>query len=151
MAIPRPVTKTKIATVSWGIPMTDEVNRLTTEGGSNITRIAALETKTTPTAWTTMTLQNGFVGSSSGGRIPGARWRAVNGFVTVSVQVANGSANTPICTMPVGYRSPGTLDFIGRDTSGAAMFNINADGTIVWYGLAGNNTLIGLNASFYNT
>lgn len=32
MAIPVPVTRTKVATVPWGIPITNEVNRLTAAG-----------------------------------------------------------------------------------------------------------------------
>jgi len=45
MAIPIPVTYTKIATTTWGIPITNEVNRLTTQSDSNTTRLTTAELK----------------------------------------------------------------------------------------------------------
>ena len=43
MPIPIPISRTKIATVPWGIPLTNEVNRLTAA--------------TTPTPWANLTFR----------------------------------------------------------------------------------------------
>lgn len=46
MPIPRPVTKTKISTVAWGIPITDAVNKaVDVDIPALLARVTALETK----------------------------------------------------------------------------------------------------------
>ena len=93
MAIARPVTKTIIATQGWGVPITDEVNRL-----SGII--------TPPTAWQNLSIATGF-GALSGFQVPGVR---LNGtviefrgcFVTTSSLSAN--VEIYLATIPTGFR-----------------------------------------------
>lgn len=104
MAIPVPVTKTKISTVQWGIPITNEVNRLTTQSDTNKTDITALKTATTDSGWQTLTLKNGF---TSDGWTPGLRIRKIGNVVycTGGIGLASGgTSNYSIATVPTGYR-----------------------------------------------
>ena len=84
MAIPIPVTQTKIATVPWGIPITNEVNRLTTV--------------TTPSVWVTPTLQNGWT-------IFGAvQYRKLGDMVQARGR-ANGTVSfVTMFNLPAGFR-----------------------------------------------
>lgn len=43
MAITRPVSKSTVATATWGFPMTDEVNRLTTQSNADHAAIPPLQ------------------------------------------------------------------------------------------------------------
>jgi hypothetical protein len=97
MAIVRPITKTKIQTLEWGIPITDEVNRLTTLTGSNV-----------PTAWVTATLQNGFT------HFAGAplQYRKRGDMVDIRGRVDGSADWLAIFTLPVGYRPPKDQQFI---------------------------------------
>jgi hypothetical protein len=81
--IPIPVTKTKIATVPWGIPITNEVNRLTplVDGladlvGRTFANYAALIAWAAPNGATAVTLDNHRVWE----RISGA-WKLISGPV----------------------------------------------------------------------
>jgi len=89
MAIVRPVTKTLISVPNWGVPITDEVNRLTTLTGSNV-----------PTAWTNLPLVNGWSISS-----PSA-YRKVGDMVQIRGAIQSGTiaGNTILATLPVGFR-----------------------------------------------
>jgi hypothetical protein len=47
-----------------------------------------------------------------------------------------------IFVLPVGYRPPGVLDFIGRDGGPTpVIYNVTAAGEVRWYGVAGNSTI----------
>jgi len=93
-----------------------------------------------------LTLTNGFVNSGSP-RAP-TSYRKVGDIVELRLAVRNGTNNLVIATLPVGFRPPYLLDFMGRDGGGAGVFNIQADGAIVWYGSLANNTIVYLNCSF---
>jgi hypothetical protein len=103
MAIPIPITRTKIATQPWGIPITNEVNRLTTQSDSNKLRLDALEPKVATTAWINCTLVNGWT-HQAGGPL---QYRKVGDEVSIRGRVDGaGAAWLPITTLPVGYRAP---------------------------------------------
>lgn len=135
MPIPIPVSRTKIATVPWGIPITNQVN-------TNTTDIATL--KGYPGAWQTMTLQNGW--AQFGGRPP-CRCRFIApDIVLFQFGIANGSDGTVFTTLPVGYRPAYSYDFLVR-MGGTGVFwgliNVNgSSGTCNVY--KGSNTEFGL-------
>ena len=93
MAITRPVTKTKISTVGWGIPITDEVNRL-----------SALPVAPTPTAWTAFTFLNGWTGATGG--YPIAGYRRIGDMVYMRGRISGGTMGQPMFNLPAGFRPP---------------------------------------------
>lgn len=135
MAIPVPVSYTKIATATWGIPITNEVNRLTTQSDGNVTRIAALESKTTPTAWTALSYVNGWVNAYP--TTPG-KYRKIGDLVYVQGMISSGAINAAIATLPVGYRSPTELNIWQGTWDGgkwtAAMLYVGTNGELVYKG-----------------
>lgn len=102
MPIPRPTTKTIISTTGWGIPVTDEVNRLTPLVDSNVTRIGALETTTAKTAWTAPVLGNGWVNLGSG--YSPVVYCKEGQWVHIEGVMKNGTIPSVAFTLPVGYR-----------------------------------------------
>lgn len=137
MPIPRPVTKTKIATVSWGIPMTDAVNKAV---DTDIPALQAWKTANTPTAWVNLTLTNGWV--ALGAPHPPARYSKTGDLVYVMFGVKNGSNGVALATLPSGFRPVYSVTFMGR-AGGApptVILQINSDGTIVPYYPAGATT-----------
>src|SRR5580765_296207 len=115
MPIPIPVPKTKIATVPWGIPITNEVNRLTTV--------------TTPTAWTNVTaFLNGWV-AYAGLRAP--RYRKIGDIVYVEGLVRNGTVGAAAFIMPTGFRSNDSYTIACVSNSLFGYISVNPDGSIV--------------------
>lgn len=96
MAIPLPVTRSKISTTTWGIPITEEVNRLT------------LATAVTP--WTALTLTNGWT-YFGGGKIS-PQYRKVGDMVQVRFAIQSGPVGSSAFTLPVGFRPPGIIAFV---------------------------------------
>ena len=132
--IPLPVTRTKIATASWGIPITNEVNTLRTE-------VDALKTATVVTPWVNMTLSNGWV--SMGGGHPPMRYRKTGvDLVTVQFGIKNGTAGAVISTLPSDCRPFYTATVLVRagGSPPQAICQVNTDGTIVAYYPAGATT-----------
>jgi len=91
MAIVRPTTKTLISTTNWGIPITDEVNRLTTLTGGNV-----------PTAWTPLTLLNGWL--NYGGSYDIAQYRKIGDIVQIRGVINSGTIGSPAFNLPSGFR-----------------------------------------------
>lgn len=123
MAIIRPVTKTIISSLGWGIPITDEVNRLTTV-------VASLQ----PTPWAGLTLQNGW--TNYGGGYDVASYRKVGDMVQVKGTVRNGTVGQVWATLPVGYRPPLALALViaGNGINyNVPITNILTDGTMTFY------------------
>jgi len=90
MAIVRPVTKTLISVPNWGVPITDEVNRLTDLTTSNV-----------PTAWTTVTLINGWVHDTNNA----VQYRKVGDMLQLRGRCKNGTWGfADLFTLPVGFR-----------------------------------------------
>src|SRR4030095_6186763 len=92
MSITIPVSKTRIATVAWGIPITNEVNRLTTV--------------TTPTAWTNVTFQNGW-SNFSGYQ---CQYRKIGDRVFLRGRMCNGALGQTAFTLPAGFVPTQTID-----------------------------------------
>jgi len=100
MAITVPTIGSEIDVVTFGKPVVDEVNRLTTLTGSNV-----------PTAWTNAALQNGWV--NLGGIQPNAMYRKVGDIVYCRGRIASGTMGLVMFNLPVGFRPPGiTLSFL---------------------------------------
>ena len=116
MAINRPTTKTIISTSNWGIPVTDEINRLTTQSNADHTDVTNLKTNTTPTAWANITVfTNGWV------NVPGwqaTQYRKIGDIVYLRGYIQNGTANVPAFTMPVGFRPLNNIAFASAYYSG---------------------------------
>lgn len=100
MAITRPVTKTIISTTDWGIPITDEVNRLTTVAAGI----------TAPT-WVTPTLLTGFGNVS--GNCP-FQYAVVGNMVFMRGMVQNntGAIMQAYVNIANALPKPATYDFI---------------------------------------
>lgn len=132
MPISRPTTKTIISTQGWGIPITDEVNRLTTQSDSNTSRVTALEAATAKTTWTNATLLNGWV--NMGAPMNVTQYRKIGDIVYLRGYVYGGSAGTNLFTLPVGFRPPATLAIPCSGWTGTARATIEhqvkADGSV---------------------
>jgi hypothetical protein len=127
MAINRPVTKTIISTPDWGIPITDEVNRLT-----------AWQLAQVPTVWYTLVLSNGW--SHAAGQT--ASYRKIGDMVQLRGRIQGGTMGVTVATLPSGFRPPITQEFgtasivSGGWTVGG--FSVGTDGTL--FALAGSNS-----------
>ena len=141
MAINPPVSKTIINSATWGIPITNEVNRLTTAQQAGV-----------PTAWTNLTLQNGWV--NVGGAQPLAMYRKVADMVYLRGRIASGTLNTAMFTMPVGFRPLALHTFqvpsIVGGTWGFGVVEFAQDGSAAAYAPATNGAIV-LNQCFYST
>jgi len=115
MPIPIPVTKTKIATVPWGIPITNEVNRLTTA--------------TTPSAWIAPTFLNGWVNFGSGQQV--AQYRKVGDLVYLRGVVKSGTLGASAFNLPAGYRPPLDLAFAVSSAGAFGNIAVNATGDVI--------------------
>jgi hypothetical protein len=118
MAINRPTTKTIISTNGWGIPITDEVNRLTTWQLAQV-----------PSAWTNLPLLNGWV--NIGGSRPTTAVRKFGELVVLRVALMSGNIGGGISpfTIPAGYRPGYYLDAWARCGPTYAFLNIDTAGT----------------------
>lgn len=118
MAIPIPVTRSKIATATWGIPITEEVNRLT------------LATAVTP--WTGVTFQNGWVQSSGD---QACQYRKVGDVVQLRGRMTSGTMNVAAFTLPAGFRPPAAFLLPVTAVNGGvwttAVAYVQPDGTFV--------------------
>ncbi|MET0785604.1 MAG: hypothetical protein ABWY25_02735, partial [Paenisporosarcina sp.] len=103
----------------WGIPITNEVNRLT-----------GLVDARVPTAWTNLTMQNGWFNPGSYNI---AQYRKVGDIVYLR-GVINGTLNSlPAFTLPAGFRPPANLLINTGSWSPwtTSRISLNADGTAV--------------------
>lgn len=126
MAINRPITKTIISTTAWGIPITDEVNR-----------IASLTDSRTPTVWTNLTLGNGWTSTGSNG-VPG--YRKIGDMVYLRGMISGGANSTTCATLPTGFRPPSLTDLIcyqWPSAPGACLASIAASGAITIVSITG--------------
>jgi hypothetical protein len=103
MPIPQPITQSIISTTAWGIPITDEVNRLTTEAADLRTQIEALQ-RTLWGPWETFppmsagwTLTNANIARTIDGK-----WVTMRGQITRSGADLSGAIT--FGTLPAGYR-----------------------------------------------
>jgi len=142
MAINRPITKTIISTTAWGIPITDEVNR-----------IASLTDGRTPTVLTTATLKNGWT-QMSGNPI---QYRKSGDLVQIRGRAnhANGVAWQAIFTLPAGFTWPNTdsgsfaVTGVNAGAWGTSVIQIASDGNVV--PAVNGNTAFSFTLSFSTT
>lgn len=137
MAISRPTTKSKISTTDWGIPVTDEVNRLTTV--------------TTPGAWAAIILQSGY-GGEAGFQLPQYRINGTACQLRGSVQPPASPNGKLMWTMPVNARPPTSTRVFATfyDSTAQLTKTVRADidpayGNLVWYDFAGTPAFLILN------
>lgn len=119
MAITRPVTRTTISTTGWGIPITDEVNRLSAALPASISVI--------PTAWTTPTYQNGWVEYAAG---RGAQYRKIGDIVYIRGIIKNGTAGLTAFTLPSGFRPNPDVSFIVNRDALTGIVTIDVTGEV---------------------
>lgn len=94
MAITVPVTDTEIRTSEWGIPITNEVNRMT-------------PLVIAPTAWTVPAFSAGWSGS--------VQYRKVGTYVECTGELLSSAANpanSVAWTFPVGFRPPANVSWV---------------------------------------
>jgi hypothetical protein len=150
MAIQVPISKTIISTTQWGIPITNEVNR-----------VAGLVDGRTPTTWVLMTsgLTNGW--SYFGGGTTQPRYRKIGDMVYMEGTIKNGAvlsapAQLPFYTLPAGFRPLSQLLlpclFGGGDTwGGAGRLDVNSAGVVsvvTSASMTGATNLVGFTVSF---
>jgi hypothetical protein len=105
MAINPPVSHTTISTAQWGIPITDEVNRLTTA-------VAALQ----PGAWVALSYQNGW--TNIGGGQQNGQYRKWGDMVQLRGFLQNGTAGTVAFNLPAGFRPPAGIGLVAISFDG---------------------------------
>jgi len=122
MVIPTPITKTQITTVQWGIPITNEVNRLTSQTAS-ATDLAALQTLlqaiTNPT-WFNVPLVAGYNTTPLRYAIAD-KLIMVQGLIT-NTTGANATTNTVVGTMPLEARPLATSVIFNLPSSATVNF-----------------------------
>lgn len=140
MAIAPPITKTKISTTAWGIPITNEVNRLTSEA-------ARLDGLTKATAWVTVSLLNGWVHFSG----QPVQYRKVGDMVEIRGRMSSGLPNNPAFNLPTGFRPPYNLVLVtGCDSPAswkACFIDLRADGNYIAF-IPADMTSVACNHSF---
>lgn len=133
MSIARPVTRTIVSTTDWGIPVTDEVNRLT-----------AWQLAQVPTPWYNVVFANGW-GNYSGMM---TQYRKVGDIVTVRGGIAGGTIPTNAFVLPAGFRPPAAFQSIQAGWAtvfGVVQFNSSDGGCYI---ISGDNRFVGTIASF---
>jgi len=145
MAIAPPVTSTVISTTAWGIPLTNEVNRLTTQSDAYGPRITNLETATAKGAWTTPTLLNGWLQYGSGWQT--LQYRKIGDIVYIRGLIKSGTVPSTIFTLPTGFRPLAINQFVCMgNVSAVAYFNVYTDGVVS--AVQGNNAGFNVNCDF---
>lgn len=141
MPIAIPVTKTVISSTAFGIPVANEVNRLTTW--------------TTPSAWTNLTFSNGW--SAAGGfQVP--QYRKIGDIVYLRGTMNSGTMSVAASTLPSGFRPTSLMEWgvsLYQSTPqgyASKAVRVNTDGTIVVFGdpASGINS-VGLHTIFFST
>lgn len=145
MAITPPVAGQEISATAWGIPITNEVNRLT-----------PLVDSMAVGAWVNMALNAPYTNVGGARALSSYRKRGVMVDIRMSINnAAAGGGN--MFTLPVGHRPTHTLDLISRDGGTGAyvptIINILADGQIMCYLSTSANagTLVSFFCSFSTT
>lgn len=134
MAITRPVTRTIISTTAWGVPVTDEVNRLTAA-------VAAL----TPGPWTDFALVNGWTMES--GFAP-LQYRKNGDKIEIRSSVKPGANGSQMAVLPVGYRPIFTHRLYAScynqtlNQSVLVRCDLSTAGTMTWYDIPAGGLFI---------
>jgi len=115
MPIDIPVSQTKIASSSWGIPITDEVNRLTAVS--------------TPTAWTKPTYLNGWSDYTSTRVL---RYRKRGDLIDIYGLCKGGTNGSVIFRLP--YTFTVDLGYVINSTGAFASVAIDVGGNVTYVG-----------------
>jgi hypothetical protein len=119
MAINPPVAGSEINATAWGIPLTNEVNRLT-------------PLVIAPTAWVALPLNTG-AGWAAAGGYQAPQYRRINDIVYLR-GTANRTPNTPvdgvIATLPSGFRPPATVSDMCQVYGALIRTDIGSNGQI---------------------
>jgi hypothetical protein len=151
-----PIADQEISASGFGIPITTEVNRLTTETASLDTRLDAEEAATFALdgrldvveanivigAWQTPGLINAWVQLGAPRPTTQYRKRHVD-LLDIRVAVSGGGNGAPIFVLAVGFRPPNLREFMCRCGSGQAVVNISSDGNVtVFFAAPADNSLV---------
>lgn len=98
-----------------------------------------------PTDWTAPSLEGTWVNFDATNWQP-AQYRKVGEVVMIRGLVKNGTANTTIFTLPVGFRPPLRLIFPTDTSTGYGRFDVRSDGGVLQQ--AGGTGWISLNCQF---
>lgn len=135
MAIARPVTRTIVSTTDWGIPVTDEVNRLT-----------AWQQAQVPTVWWNVVFANGWSNYS----FYVTQYRKVGDMVQIRGGAQGGVLTSPMFTLPAGFRPPGVLQYVQPSWGLVGVVQVNTDGTVVCQSTM-DNRFAGVTLSYSTT
>jgi len=114
MPITVPIAGQEISASAFGIPVANEVNRMTPV--------------TTVTAWTALSLTNGWANVGGWGS---AQYRKVGDMVQLRGVVSGGTANSSVATLPAGFRPPDQITVpYAVNGSGANYLSLTPTGTI---------------------
>ena len=116
MAITVPIAGQEASAELFGIPVANEVNRMS-------------PLVVAPTAWTNATLQNNWV--NLGGSYSPAGYRKIGDIVYLRGTVKTGTLGVPMFTLPVGYRSPYIMLTGTGATDAFATIIVGNDGTVM--------------------
>jgi hypothetical protein len=114
MPITPPVAHGNIDSAAWGIPLTNEVNRLT-----------AL---TAPGAWTAATLTGGWV--NFGGTEQNAQYRKLGDLVQLRGAIKSGTVGTAAFNLPAGFRPPANVAFAVSSAGAFGNLAVGANGDV---------------------
>ncbi len=137
MPITPPIAHGNIDSAAWGIPITNEVNRLT-----------AL---TAVTAWTAVTFANGWANVAGHGTV---QYRKIGDEVELRGRMAAGTMQNTAFTLPAGFRPAAIYQFpvASADAGGNWIFGqIEVQTTGIVKPSAGTNTAIAFGALTFST
>jgi hypothetical protein len=124
MAITVPAAGQPVSASTFGIPVANQLNGIA------------------PTAWTNLTLQNGWTNASGQ---QAAQYRKIGDMVQLRGGIAGGTLNAIAFTLPVGFRPSITVRTPITGASGS-MITIDAAGNCAVYG--SDNSLLGFLVQF---
>lgn len=126
MAIVVPTDGAIISAGVFGKPVADEINRIT-----------PLVNGAIPTAWTALSLANGW--TNIGGGLAPMQYRKVGDVVQLRGVIVPGSWEIPFAQMPVGFRPPwGLIGQAIASTIITCQLGINTDSNLIAYKPAGS-------------
>lgn len=117
MPIPYPVSKTIISTTQWGIPVTDEVNRL-----------ATAELANRPTPWAAVSFLSGW--NNYGQGFQTCQYRKIGDVVYLRGLMTGGAMAQFAFVLPSGFRPPARIQIVTQASGAFAWFSIDNAGNM---------------------
>lgn len=122
MAITVPVVNTALSVSAFGKPVADQLNSIA------------------PTAWTDLTLSNGW--SNVVGSRPNTGWKTQGGFGILRIAMKGGTSGLACFTLPAAARPTYYIDSQIRCGPGMGWINFDSTGsTVLFVANGGDNTL----------